>query len=298
MPFRQHCRAVLLPHPNPPPSPRCLLAVPAPSCTFMTCSQHSLSNLQGKSAQPHVAHGEQFPFAPSSTQHPAAHLGTQLACGFSLQAQGFKDWAFFLFPLFFINYKQTTKQQRDVSCPVQGYPKSTSTNKTAPRIPNCSPCDSPGRAPRGAHTAQEWSHHCFWIQHTASPALLTLLFSCWRLIPGRTRQTLRRVAKCCKCYNNPNKERDAFSSHSHLAFLKPAFSVSLSKAHVIQSQKRPLLWVICFNTFNRNFKGVMKVSALWRSPSAQKVRKFRAWTHVKIFSSNAHFKYLIKTHYD
>lgn len=154
LPFRQHCRAVLLPHPNPPPSPRCLLAVPAPSCTFITCSQHSLSNLQGKSAQPHVAHGEQFltPLLPAARSTQLLTLAHSWHVGFLSKLRASRIGPFFFSHFFFLI---TNKQQRDVSCPVQGYPKSTSTNKTAPRIPNCSPCDSPGRAPRGAHTAQE-----------------------------------------------------------------------------------------------------------------------------------------------
>lgn len=63
--------------------------------------------------------------------------------------------AVFSFPTIFFFNKNKQQNQRDASCPVEGYPKSTSTKKTAPCIPNCSPCDSPGRAPRGAHTAQE-----------------------------------------------------------------------------------------------------------------------------------------------
>lgn len=98
LPFRQHRRAVL-PHPNPPPSHRLFAGSPSSFITFIT-SQHFLSNLQGTSAQLRVAHGEQPRFAPSSTQHPAAHPGTQLAVGFLSKLRALEMGCFF-FPHFF-----------------------------------------------------------------------------------------------------------------------------------------------------------------------------------------------------
>lgn len=136
LPFRQHRRAVL-PHPNPPPSHRLFAGSPSSFITFIT-SQHFLSNLQGTSAQLRVAHGEQPRFAPSSTQHPAAHPGAQLAVGFLSKLRALGMGCFF-FPhfFFFCIIKNKQQKRRDASCPVKGHPKSTSTNQTAPCFPNC-----------------------------------------------------------------------------------------------------------------------------------------------------------------
>lgn len=120
LPFRQHCRAVLLPHPNPPPSPRCLLAVPAPSCTFMTCSQHSLSNLQGKSAQPHVAHGEQFltPLLPAARSTQLLTLAHSWHVGFVSKLRASRIGPFFFSHFFFLitNKQPNNREMSAVLC--------------------------------------------------------------------------------------------------------------------------------------------------------------------------------------
>lgn len=201
LPFRQHRRAVL-PHPNPPPSHRLFAGSPSSFITFITCSQHFLSNLQGTSAQLRVAHGEQPRFAPSSTQHPAAHPGTQLAVGFLSKLRALEMGCFF-FPHFFFFFciiKNKQQKRRDASCPVKGHPKSTSTNQTAPCFPNCG-CGSeqPLGQPRPCTT------RCSHSSGMISPLLLnpTHSFPCvakaaFQLLKSDPREDATDIQESCK----------------------------------------------------------------------------------------------------
>lgn len=113
--------------------------------------------------------------------------------------------------------------------------------------------------------------------HSSSCVANTLLFSCWSLTLGRTRQTCRRVAKLWKCCYNRNKEHYAFSSHSRRTFHKQACSVSLSKIHIIHNSENTAVIIDSF--LHLLLRGILKGS--WRvctlnKPACQsrKVRKF------------------------